>query len=338
MRRIIVASLLCVYTAFAQSGDAPRDSIDREIKAGAVLLQQGQYQEAKTHFEHAQTLQGKPTAETSAGLCLAELQMGHFEASREMAKMELQFVTNNHARAQAHYMIGTAWLREAGDSPSDEIKLQSAESSFREAVKLDPTYDQAFLNLGYALLRQRKEEESNSAFRDFVNAAGENPESEKNLPLSPKIRLAPFSITDDTGRSFSSDSLRGRFLLFDFWATWCPPCIRAFPAMRQLAKFFPEDQFLLISVNEDVDNKEEWRRFRRMRGLDWAQVWDEHSDLYQAFGLAANSRLSLPRYVLVDADGFVRQVYSGTDQLGFLVGQVVRIVRTRRSKTNPPND
>ena len=332
VRLAIGVSLLFVSAALAQTGTDPRDTIEREIKTGTILLQQGHYEEARTHFEHAQTLQGKATAETSAGLCLTELQMGHFEASRQMAKVELELVTNNHARAQAHYMIGTAWLREAGDSSSDKIKLQSAESSFREAVKLDPTYDQAFFNLGYALLRQNKDEESSSAFRDFVNAAGENRESAKGLQLSPKSRLAPFSIEDETGRIFSSDSLRGRFVLFDFWATWCPPCIRAFPAMRQLARFFPENQFLLISVDEDVNNKEEWRRFRRMHELDWTQVWDQHSDLYHAFGLAANSRLSLPRYVLVDTDGYIRQVYSGTDQLGFLVGQVVRMVRTAQAE------
>jgi len=301
---------------------------------GTVLLQQGQYQEAKVHFERAQTLKGKATADTSAGICLAELQMGHFEASREMAKVELQLVTNNHARAQAHYMIGTAWLREAGDSNPDKDKLQSAESSFREAVNLDPLYDQAFFSLGYAMLQQDREKESTAAFRDFISAAAKNPESSRDLPLSPKSRIAQFSIADDAGQHFSTDSLHGRFVLFDFWATWCPPCIRALPAMRQLAQFLPESQFLVISVNED-EKKEEWRRFRVAHGLNWTQVWDENSSLYHAFGLAANSKLSLPRYVLVDADGSLRQIYSGTDQLGFLVGRVVRTVRTAQPLTEP---
>ncbi len=337
MHRVtIFLFLLSIYAAAAQRGDYPNDSIDLEVKTGTMLLQKGDYQEAKVHFERAQTLQGKPTAETSAGICLAELQMGHFEASRKMAHVELQLVANDHARAQAHYMIGTAWLREAGDSTSDKDKLQSAESSFREAVKLDPLYDQAYFNLGYALLRQNKEDESKAAFRGFIRAAADNPESARDLPLGRKTRIAQFNITDDRGRSFPPNSLKGRFILFDFWATWCPPCIRAFPAMRQLAQFFPDNQFLLISVNED-ENQEEWQRFRRMHSLDWTQVRDNNSNLYRAFGLGANARLSLPRYVLVDADGFVRQVYSGTDQLGLLVGQVVRTVQNE-SSPRPGND
>jgi len=290
-------------------------------------LQQGNYQEAKTHFERAQALQGKPTAETSAGLCLAELQMGHFEASRQMAGIELQLITNDHARAQAHYMIGTAWLREAGDSPADREKLQSAENSFRTAVNLDPHYDAAFFNLGYALLRHDKREESNAAFRDFIGAAAENPAYGADLPLTPKTRAAAFNVIDGAGHRVSLESLRGRFVLFDFWATWCPPCIRALPAMRQLSRFFPESQFQLISINEDVDDSEAWRRFGRAHEMDWTQVWDEKSNLYHAFGLAPQSKLSLPRYVLIDGEGFIRQIYSGTDQVGLVAGQVVRMVR-----------
>ena len=326
--------LLCplLSPAVAQSGEDQHDSAEREIRTATILLQQADYEQAKAHFERAQALQGKPSEETSAGISLAELQMGHFEASRQMATLELQLVSNPHARAQAHYVIGTAWLREAGDSPADKdkdkVKLQAAESSFREAVKLDPLYDAAYFNLGYALLRQNKQEDSNAAFRDFIRAAAENPASAKDLPLAPKVHAAQFTVVDSNGHPLSSESLRGRFVLFDFWATWCPPCIRALPAMRQLSQFLPQNQFLLISVNENVEDAEVWRRFTVTHEMDWSQVWDENSNLYHAFGLAPQSRLSLPRYVLVDGDGFVRQVYKGTDQLGLMVGQVVRTVRT----------
>jgi len=330
-REILHCAIACFLTllssAVAQSGQDQHDSAEREIRTGTILLQQGEYQEAKAHFERAQTLQGKPTAETSAGIGLAELQMGQFETSREMFNVELQLVTNDHARAQARYMIGLAWFREAGDSTADTEKLQAAEKSFREAVKLDPVYDPAYFNLGYVLLRQNKQKDSAAAFRDFISAAAENPASANDLPLTPKARAAQFAVVDGTGQPLSSESLRGRCVLFDFWATWCPPCIRALPAMRQLSQFFSESQFLLISVNEDVDQLV-WRRFSRAQELDWTQVWDQNSNLYRAFGLESGSELSLPRYVLVDGEGFVRQVYRGTDQIGLMVGQVVRTVRS----------
>jgi thiol-disulfide isomerase/thioredoxin len=327
--------LMLVALASGQSTEDRHESASEEVRTGTVLLQQGSYQDAKAHFERAQALLGKPTAETSAGLCLAELQMGNFEASRHMAAVELQLVTNDHARAQAHYMIGSAWLREASDRPADEEKLQAAAESFRETVKFDPHYDSAFFNLGYALLRQNKPEESDNAFKDFIVAAAGNPAYEKDLPLTRKSRAAEFNLTDSAGHPVSSESLRGRFVLLDFWATWCPPCIRALPAMRQLSRFVPESQFRLISINEDVDDPEAWRRFCRAHEMDWTQLWDEKSSLYHAFQLAPESKLSLPRYVLVDGDGFIRQVYSGTDQVGLVVGQVVRTVRSGTQNQRP---
>ena len=320
--------VILACTAATQGGDNQQDPAAQEIKAGTSLLQQGNYPEAKVHFERAKTLQGKPTAETNAGIGLAELQMGHLEAARQMFTLELQFVTNDHARAQAHYMIGSAWLRETANGAADKEKLQAAEESFREAVKFDPLYDLAYFNLAYALLGQDRQKESDAAFRDFINAAAANPESARDLPVTPKSHVPQFTVTDSTGHAVSSDSLRGRFVLLDFWATWCPPCIRALPAVRQLSRFFPEDQFLLISINED-ENQDEWRRFSRTHEMNWTQVWDQNSNLYDAFRLApSGSKLSLPRYILLDQHGFVRRVYSGTDQLGLLMGQVVRTVRS----------
>jgi hypothetical protein len=76
------------------------------------------------------------------------------------------------------------------------------------------------------------------------------------------------------------------------------------PAMRQLSNFFPETRFRVISVNEDVD-QEVWRRFSALHEMDWTQVWDQNSKLYNSFSLSPDGKLSLPRYVLVDGNGFV---------------------------------
>jgi len=327
LTKLLACLLLLLSPALSQSKEEPQHSAAGEIRTGTILLQQGNYTDAKAHFEQAQTLLGKATAETSAGIGLAELQVGHFAAARDMFTKELQLLTNDHARAQAHYMIGSAWLREAGNVASDREKLHAAETAFRETVKFDPTYDLAYFNLGYALLRQNKPDESAAAFRDFIRAAADNPESARNLPLARKRQAPQFTLIDSAGHPLSSESLRGRFVLFDFWATWCPPCIRALPAMRQLAQFFPPSQFLLVSVNEDVGDRDAWRRFSREHEIDWTQLADENSALYQSFGFETRRGLSLPRYVLVDGDGFVRQIYDGMDQLGVVVGQVVRTVR-----------
>jgi len=111
--------------------------------------------------------------------------------------------------------------------------------------------------------------------------------------------------------------------------------------MHQLAHYFPASQFTLISVNEDSPDQEIWRRFISQQKMDWTQVWDKNAEMFHDFGLAPRPDLSIPRYVLVDGNGFVRRVYDGTDPLGLVVGQIARIVdavsKIPQGQANPPS-
>jgi thiol-disulfide isomerase/thioredoxin len=137
---------------------------------------------------------------------------------------------------------------------------------------------------------------------------------------------------DSSVHAVSSEALRGGFVLLDFWATWCGPCMRALPAMRQLAHYFPSAEFTVISVNEDAPDQDVWRKFIAEQKMDWVQVWGKNAAIYRSFHLAPPADLSLPRYVLLDRDGAVLRVYGGLDRLGLGVGQIVRTV-TAASKS-----
>lgn len=301
--------------------------MEEEIRRGTIALQQGRYLEARECFAQAENLGGQNSAEVNAGLAMAELQLGHFDTARRRETKVLALVTNDRERAQAHNLIGTAWLREAGNG-ADSKELRAAEESFRQAVRLDPAFDAAFFNLGNTLLRQNRPADAASAFRSFLDAAAAIPAYASNLPLTPQSRAPDFSLTDSQGSAVSLKSLRGRVVLLDFWATWCAPCIRALPVMQQLARYFPSDRFVLISINEDSDASV-WRKFIAGQQMNWAQVRDTNAAVYHLFGLAPPPDLSIPRYILLDEDGSVRHVYNGTDPLGLVVGQTVRIARAR---------
>ena len=332
----VLVFLLSVPCAVAQIRPADSGAVDREVQSGEAAIRQGRFGEAKRHFEQAESLGGPPSAEINAGIAVAELQTDHYEAARQREAKVLELVSTDHERAEAHNLIGTAWLRESAQGSANVDKLRAAEDSFQRAVKLDPVFDTAYFNLGNALLRQNREEEGMAAFKSFIEAAAKNPAYGRDLPLTPQARAPVFAITDSEGRVVSSASLRGRFVLLDYWATWCGPCIRALPAMRQLARYFPPSQFTVISVNEDSPNPEVWRKFIAQQKMDWIQVWDKNADLYHNFGLAPRPDLSIPRYVLLDRDGFVLRVYDGIDRLGLIAGQIVKTV-TAAPKPLPAN-
>jgi thiol-disulfide isomerase/thioredoxin len=329
-----VALLVAAACAFAQSDSANREAIDREIERGATALRQGRDAEAKQHFEEAERMGGPPSAVVNGGIGIAELRMGHYEAARQREAKVLELVSTDHERAEAHNLIGSAWLREAFQGTPSVEKLRAAEESFRRAIRLDAVFETAYFNLGNVLQRQGREADAAAACKDFIVAAARNPAYQADLPLSPKAQAPSFAATDSAGRVVSSDALRGRFVLLDFWATWCAPCIKALPIMRQLAQYFPPGQFTVISLDEDTASEETWKKFIAQEHMDWIQVWDQEAKIYHRFGFVSAPDVSIPRYVLLDGNGFVRRVYNGTDRFGLVIGQIVRTV-TAADKVAP---
>jgi tetratricopeptide (TPR) repeat protein len=326
MRSRSTAVLLCLAAipcGIAQTQPGKSEAAALEIQQGDVALRQGRFQEAKQHFERAEQLSEGSSAQIDAGIAIAELQMGHYEAARQRESRVLSEVSESHQKAEAYNIIGTAWLRESGENGTDMEKLRAAERAFQQAVELDPAFDAAYFNLGNTLLRQKVEAEASAAFKNSIDASARNPLYQADLPAG--LPAPNFKVTDNAGRVVSSESLRGRCVLLDFWATWCPPCIRALPVIRELGHYFPSDQFVLVSVNEDSDTQK-WRAFIALQKMDWTQVWDQTADLYHVFGLAPRPDLSIPRYILLDGRGYIRRVYDGTDRLGQVTGQTVRLV------------
>ena len=74
---------------------------------------------------------------------------------------------------------------------------------------------------------------------------------------SKEISQAPtFSFTDANGILFTSASLKGKVVLINFWASWCPPCRAEMPSLNKLYKDLQNDnQIVFLFVNEDEDKK-----------------------------------------------------------------------------------
>jgi thiol-disulfide isomerase/thioredoxin len=95
-------------------------------------------------------------------------------------------------------------------------------------------------------------------------------------------------------------SLKGKVVLLDFWGTWCPPCVAAVPALRDLQKRHAKDAFVLLGVSSD-NEEAVVRSFTEQNRLIWPQYWDRDRKVQQAFDIRA-----YPTYVLIDDEGIVQ--------------------------------
>jgi thiol-disulfide isomerase/thioredoxin len=94
---------------------------------------------------------------------------------------------------------------------------------------------------------------------------GENGSFRLRLPLSRDRgtdhidKLPDFRLPDIHGREIASSSWTGKVLVLNYWATWCPPCVRELPLLDELQQNSPEESLQVVGIA--IDSKEEVERF-----------------------------------------------------------------------------
>src|SRR5262247_3734807 len=78
--------------------------------------------------------------------------------------------------------------------------------------------------------------------------------------LKDPAALGDFAVTDLEGRTISSSDLRGKVVLVNFWATWCPPCRAEIPDLVKLQERY-RDKLVILGISEDEIPPEQVKAF-----------------------------------------------------------------------------
>ncbi len=110
----------------------------------------------------------------------------------------------------------------------------------------------------------------------------------RSLEPEPREGLAPeFVVQDLAGAPVALADLRGKFVIVNFWATWCEPCIREWPQLDRLAeRFAGRDEVVILAVSVDSDPALIAPFLERM-SLTETRVrvlWDPKQEVQKAFG------------------------------------------------------
>jgi len=111
-----------------------------------------------------------------------------------------------------------------------------------------------------------------------------------------------FAQPDVNGKSVSLNSLKGKVVLVDFWASWCGPCRAENPAVVAAYQKYKDKGFDVLGVSLD-QNKDKWLQAIQKDGLTWTHVSDLKG--WQNEAAKKYSVTSIPFNVLIDKDGKV---------------------------------
>jgi thiol-disulfide isomerase/thioredoxin len=139
--------------------------------------------------------------------------------------------------------------------------------------------------------------------------------------LSTPIEAPDFQLEDMDGNKHSLENYRGKVVILNFWATWCPPCRREIPSMEALHRAFKEEAFAILAVNE-WETEDHVFAFMGQLPVDpgFPILFDLDSAVATSFGVKG-----LPTTLLLDTQGKI--VYRAVGGRDFDHPEVKKIIR-----------
>lgn len=116
-----------------------------------------------------------------------------------------------------------------------------------------------------------------------------------------------FSIVTENGKALSPQDFGGKLLVLNFWATWCPPCVKEMPSLNEFHRALKDSGVVVLAVSVDK-NEAAYKQFIQRFGLEFEIARDQNADISASFGTA-----QYPETYVINSKGQVLEKFVGEE-------------------------
>lgn len=238
----------------------------------------------------------------------AEQMMGLFKQMREptlspdgMARIKAQVDSVRQLTQPARDRIQNATLKLLEEMPVSEVWMDKLEPY---ALHISRDKNNPAAGTVYKLYSKMTDEDRNTPTGKKISEQLSSTARKETLIGKPFID-AELKDTDGYVRHLAD--YKGKYILIDFWASWCGPCLMAIPEIREIHTKY-KDKITIIGLNLDA-NPEKWKEETKKHNITWVNLSDGATISDGIF--AKYKGLGIPYYILISPEGIITDIWGG---------------------------
>ncbi len=200
------------------------------------------------------------------------------------------------------YLVSSKWAKNIEKAVGFKEKNQIFSKIKSNNIKIDQV-----ISFYYNISKDRNTAQdyydliaNNLPNSDFTRMAKEK--LKITLKIKKGVKSPSFSFKDKNDKKYTLSDFKGKYVFLDIWATWCGPCIKQIPALKELEHLYKNKDIVFVSIS--VDEPEDYGKWKKMvakKELGGIQLFADkafESKFIKAYGIS-----SIPRFILIDKEG-----------------------------------